>query len=162
MQIKQPCCLSNQHKQAEYDTSNLFDPPSEVIAKVISQVLPNANGPSSTPHSFCLPFESLSPRSSSVESYLMPMVPPKLPTPPTSHSNIPSLANSMSPVTLPNYEGDSAKIVSSAGSNTMQILGNSVSPPYHHVQKAIPPSPTMPLLFRPSTLFPHYEDFSQP
>ena len=54
--------------------------------------------------------------------------------------------HSMSPVTLPNYEGDSAKIVSSAGSNTMQISGDSVSPPYHHVhvRKSSSPIPAHP------------------
>ena len=35
-------------------------------------------------------------------------------SPSTSHSNVPSLTNSMSPVTLPDYKSDSAKIVSSA------------------------------------------------
>ena len=39
--------------------------------------------------------------------------------PPASHSNVPSPANSMSPAIPQNYEGDSAKIVSSATSNTM-------------------------------------------
>jgi hypothetical protein len=38
----------------------------------------------------------------------------------------------MSPATPPNYEGDSAKIVSSTASNTMQMPGDNVSPPYHH------------------------------
>jgi hypothetical protein len=60
---------------------------------------------------------------------------------PTSHSNIPFLANSISPTTPPNYEGDSAKIVSSAGSNTMQIPGGTISPPYHHVHTRKSSSP---------------------
>jgi hypothetical protein len=71
-------------------------------------------------------------RRSSVESYPTPTDGPQLPTPPASHSNVPSPANSMSPATPPNYEGDSAKIVSSAASNTMQIPGDNISPPYHH------------------------------
>ena len=71
-------------------------------------------------------------RRSSVESYPTPTDGPQPPTPPASHSNITSPANSMSPVTPPNYKGDSAKIVSSATSNTMQISGDGVSPPYHH------------------------------
>jgi hypothetical protein len=71
-------------------------------------------------------------RRSSVDPYQTSADVPQLPTPPASHSNVPSPANSMSPVTPPNYEGDSAKIVSSAGSNTMQISGDNVSPPYHH------------------------------
>jgi len=60
------------------------------------------------------------------------------------HSNIPSSANSMSPVTPPNYEDNSAKIVSPTGSNTMQISGDNVSPPYHHVhaRKSSSPIPT--------------------
>ena len=67
--------------------------------------------------------------------------PPQLPTPPSSHLNVSSPANSMSPVMPPNYEGDSAKIVSSAGSNTIHILGDSVSPPYHHVHTCKSSSP---------------------
>jgi hypothetical protein len=58
---------------------------------------------------------------------------PQLPSPPTSHSNVPSLANLMSPIMLPNYKGDSVKIVSSTRSHTMHILDDNVSPPYHHV-----------------------------
>ena len=69
----------------------------------------------------------------SVESYPTPTDVLQLPTPPSSHSNVPSPANSMSPTTPPNYEGDSVKMVSSATSNTMQISGDNVSPPYHHV-----------------------------
>ena len=41
----------------------------------------------------------------------------------------------------PNHEGDDAKIVSSAGSNTMQISGDNVSPPYHHVHARKSSSP---------------------
>ena len=85
-------------------------------------------------------------RRSSVESYPTPTDVPQLPTPPSSHSNVPSPANSMSPATPPNYEGDSAKIVSSATSNTMQIPGDNVSPPYHHVhaRKSSSPIPVHP------------------
>ena len=46
----------------------------------------------------------------------------------------------MSPVAPPNYESDNAKIVSSAGSNTMQIPDDNVSPPYHHVRTRKSPS----------------------
>jgi hypothetical protein len=80
-------------------------------------------------------------RRSSSDSNPAQQGPPQLPTPPSSHSNIPSPANSMSPVTPPNYEGDSAKIVSSAGSHTMQISGESVSPPYHHAHTRKSSSP---------------------
>lgn len=66
---------------------------------------------------------------------------PQLPTPPSSHSNVPSPANSMSPVTPPNYEGDTAKIVSSTGSNTMHISSDNISPPYHHVHARKSSSP---------------------
>ena len=58
-----------------------------------------------------------------------------------SHSNVPSLASSMSPVTPPSYEGDSVKIISSDGSNTMQIPGDNVSPPHHHVHARKSSSP---------------------
>lgn len=63
-------------------------------------------------------------RRSSVDSYPTPTDVPHLPTPPASHSNVPSPENSTPPVTPPNYQGDSAKIVSSVGFNTMQIPGN--------------------------------------
>ena len=66
---------------------------------------------------------------------------PQLPTPPSSYSNIPSLANSMSLVTPPNYESDSTDIVSSAGSNTMQLSGDNISPPHHHVHARKSSSP---------------------
>ena len=46
------------------------------------------------------------------------------PLPPRTRTSPPD--NSMSPVTSPNYEDDSMKIVSSATSNTMQILGDNV------------------------------------
>jgi len=41
----------------------------------------------------------------------------------------------------PNYEGDSADIVSSARFTAMQILGDRVSPPYHHVHARTSSSP---------------------
>lgn len=47
------------------------------------------------------------------------LVPYALGSSPASHSSVPSLANSTPPVTPPNYEDGSAKIV---------------SPPYHHVR----------------------------
>jgi len=70
----------------------------------------------------------------------------QLPTPPSSHSNVPSPVDSMSPATPPNYEGDTAKIVSSAGSNLMQISGDNISPPYHHhhTRKSSSPIPAHP------------------
>jgi hypothetical protein len=40
-------------------------------------------------------------------------------------------------MTPPNYEGDSAKIISSGRSNTMQVLGDNVSLPYHHTRAQI-------------------------
>ena len=51
---------------------------------------------------------------------------------PQSRSNGPSPANSVSLVTPSNCEGDSAKIVSSAGFNTMPTFGDSVSSPSPH------------------------------
>ena len=66
---------------------------------------------------------------------------PQLPTPPASCSNVPSPANSVSPATPPNYEGDGAGIVSSGGSNTMQIFSDNVSPPYHHIHARKSSSP---------------------
>ena len=85
-------------------------------------------------------------RRSSADTY---PVPPEsqLPTPPSSHSNVPSPVDAMSPATPPNYEGDTAKIVSSAGSNLMQISGDNISPPYHHhvhTRKSSSPIPAHP------------------
>ena len=56
--------------------------------------------------------------------------------------NAPSPTNLMSPMTPLNYEGDNVKIVLST-LNTMQILGDNISPPYHHVhaQKSSSPIP---------------------
>jgi len=51
-----------------------------------------------------------------MDSYPTPSDPPQLPTLHASHSNVPSPANSMSPVTPANYEDNSAKTVLSAGS----------------------------------------------
>jgi hypothetical protein len=67
-----------------------------------------------------------------------------LPTPPASHSDVSSPTNSMSPATPPNRGPPThIKIVSSAGSNTMPIPGENVSPPYTHVH-ARKPSPPVP------------------
>lgn len=65
-----------------------------------------------------------------MDSHPTPTDDSQLPTPPASHSNVPSPTNSMSPVTPPDYEGCSAKIVSSAGFNT---FGDNVSPPCCYV-----------------------------
>lgn len=46
-------------------------------------------------------------------------------------------------ITPPNYKGDSAKIASSARSNTMQIFGDNVSPPYRHVHARKMSSPIL-------------------
>ena len=70
-------------------------------------------------------------RESSVKSYPTLTDIPQFPTLPSIHSNVPSPTNSMSSATLPNYEGDSAKIVSPAMSNMVQIPGDNTSPPYH-------------------------------
>jgi hypothetical protein len=94
--------------------------------------------PPSPPTTSSVPDKS---RRTSVDSHPSHPEPPQLPTPPATHSNIPSPANSMSPVTPPNYEGDTAKIVSSAGSSIMQIPGDNVSPPYHHVHTRKSSSP---------------------
>ena len=56
--------------------------------------------------------------------YPTPTDPPQLPTPLASHSNAPSPADSMSPITPPNYESESVGIVSSTGSSTIQIPGD--------------------------------------
>jgi hypothetical protein len=88
-------------------------PPREVITEVVDGSLPNLNRCSPATHF---------PRTDV----------PQLPTPPASHSNVPSPAKSTSPVTPPNYEGDSAEIISSTGLNTMHISGDNISPPYHH------------------------------
>ena len=50
----------------------------------------------------------------------------------------------MSPASLPNYEGDSTKIVSFVTSNMMQISGDNISLPYHHVhaRMSFPPPNT--------------------
>jgi len=103
-----------------------------------------------------IPSENSS-RQSSVKSYPTPTDVPQLPTPPSSHSNVPSPANSMSPATPPNYEGDSAKIVSSATSKMMQISGDNVSPPYHHVHARKSSSP---ILVHPITV--HINHHSHP
>jgi hypothetical protein len=81
-------------------------------------------------------------RRSSVDPYPTLANVPQLPTPPALHSNVPFPADSMSAVTPPNYTGDSAEIISTR-SNTMQISGDNVSPPYHHHEhrKSSPPIP---------------------
>ena len=70
--------------------------------------------------SSCIPSEKSS-RRSSVKSYPTPMDVPQLLTPPSSHLNVPSPANTTSPATPPNYEGDNAKTISSATSSATQI-----------------------------------------
>jgi len=70
-------------------------------------------------------------RRSSADAYSVPSR-SQLPTSLASHSNVPSHGNSMSPATVPNYGGDTAKIVFSAGSNPMYISGDDIFPPCHH------------------------------
>ncbi|KAF9645312.1 hypothetical protein BDM02DRAFT_3131159 [Thelephora ganbajun] len=50
-----------------------------------------------------------------------PTDPPQPPTPPVSRSNVPSLANLMSPAIPPNHKRDSSNAVPSAAANAMQI-----------------------------------------
>jgi len=116
-----PQCSSGPFAHPKLSTSN--------IPTAIPSFGPGAP-PSPTSATSSIPSEKSS-RRSSVDLYPTPTDAPQLPTPPASHSNVPSPANSMSPATPPNYEGDSAKIVSSTGSNTMQIPGSNISPPYH-------------------------------
>ncbi|KAF9641840.1 hypothetical protein BDM02DRAFT_3194459 [Thelephora ganbajun] len=61
------------------------------------------------------------------------MDPHQPPTPPALHLNIPSPADTKSPITTPNSKGNSTKMVSSAGPNTMQVPGDNASLPYRHV-----------------------------
>ena len=87
-----------------------------------------------------------SPRRSSADVYPVP-VESQLLTPPASRSNVPSPVDSMSPAAPPNYKGDTAMIVSSAGSNPMRISGDNISPPYHHhvhTRKSSSPIPARP------------------
>ena len=95
-----------------------------------------ASPPSMT---FSTPADKSSQRASA-NAYSVP------PTPPASHSNVPSPVESMSLATPPNYEGDT-KTVSPTGSNPMQISGDNVSLPYHHhihTRKSSSPIPAHP------------------
>ena len=87
------------------------DPPREVVAKVVGGSISDIDGCPPAAHSPRLAFERPLPGELDVSS------------------------------TPPNYEGDSAKIVSSGVSNTMQILGDNVSPPYHHLHVCKSSSP---------------------
>ena len=73
-------------------------------------------------------------RRSSANHYFGPTRGPQLPTPPMAHSDVSSPADSMSPTTPPDPSRSNARIVSSTGSNTIQFLGDNVSPPYHHIR----------------------------
>jgi hypothetical protein len=79
-------------------------------------------------------------RRSSADSYPAPADHTHLPTPPSLHSDVSSPANSVSPVTPADLTCSTAKIVSSAGSSTMQI-GDNASPPYHHAHTRKSSSP---------------------
>jgi len=105
-------------------------PSTNTIPTAIPSFGPGApsSPPSSTP---AIPQEKSS-RRSSADSYPATSDRTHLPTPPALHSDVSSPANSMSPVTPSDASRSNAKIVSSAGSNTMQIPGDNVSPPYHH------------------------------
>lgn len=84
-------------------------------------------------------------RMSSADAY---PVPPEsqLPTPPASHSNVPSPVDSMSSATTPNCEGDIPKVVPSTGSNQTQISSGNTPPSYqHHVRRSPSPVPTHPV-----------------
>ena len=96
--------------------SRILDPIREFLTMVIDRVLPHPNQWTVPSYPSILPFQCT------------------LPT------------NSMSPATPPNYEGNRAKIVSSATANTMQVFGDDVSPPYHHVhtRKSSSPIPVHP------------------
>ena len=110
-------------------------PSTNNIPTAIPSIGPGA--PPSPPSTISSVPTDRSSRRSSADAY---PVPPEsqLPTPPASHSNVPPPVDSMSPATPPNYEGDTAKIVSSTGSNQMQISGGNTSPfipaPRSHVQ----------------------------
>ena len=80
-------------------------------------------------------------RQTSLDSHPSQLEPPQLPTPPATHLNIPSPANSMSLVTPSDHAGDTAKTVSSTGLNATQTPGNNISPPYHlaHMRKSSSP-----------------------
>jgi hypothetical protein len=107
----------------------------------ISQHPPSSSPPKSSvlsktsPH----PARPTLSRQSSGDTY--PSPPGSPPTPASSPSTSVSPAASISPVTPPNYEGDNAKIVSSMGSNTMQISGDNVSPPHYHMHSVSRKSP---------------------
>ena len=89
--------------------------------------------PPSPPPMASIPTDRWS-RRSSADTYPVPME-SKFPTALTYCSNLLPPADSTSPVALPNYYGDTVKIISSAGSNLMQMSGRNIppSPPYHCV-----------------------------
>ena len=79
-------------------------------------------------------------RRSSADSYTGTTDNTHLPTPPL-HSDASSPAFTMSPSTPPDVSHHNAKIMSSTGSNTMQISGDMLSPPYLHVHSRRSSSP---------------------
>jgi hypothetical protein len=105
-------------------------PPVNNVETTIPSFGPGA--PPSPPSATSTVPSERSSRRSSAESYPAPNDHPHLPTPPALLSDVSSPANSMSPATPVDTSRSNAKIVSSAGSNTMQIPGDNVSPPYHH------------------------------
>lgn len=108
----------------------------------LSQTTPSSSPPkaSAIPHkSSHSPERSMPSRQPSGDTYPSPPGSPG--TPSSSHSNTVSPAASMSPVTPPNYDDHNAKIVSSTGSNTMQISSDNISPPRYHSIPRKSPSP---------------------
>ena len=119
IQLVKPCQLLPQsHSRTRSQAQAIYPPPFQLLV-LVHHHLPHLQPP--------VPPEKPS-RRSLVDSYLTPMDSPQLPTPPASHSNVPSLINSMSPITPSNYECESVKIICSAGSNTTQLPGDNVSP----------------------------------
>ena len=98
-------------------------------------------------------------RRSSADPYPTSTDVPQLPTPPASHLNVPFPANPMSPATPPNCKGDSAKIIYSGGSNTMQISGDSILPPNPHVHAR---KPSLLILAHATSIYRPHPSFTQP
>ena len=127
-------------------SSGLFTHPKPTI-NAHSTAVPSF-GPSAPPSppstGSAIPSERSS-RRSSADPYPGPTDNTHLPTP-LLHSDASSVSNSMSPLTQPDPTSHDAKIVSSAGSNTMQIPDDIFSPPYHHVhsRKFSSPATTRP------------------
>ena len=84
-------------------------------------------------------------RTSLVDSCPTPTDPLQLPTLPTSRSNVPPLANSNAPspvnLTSPNYESDTATIISFTRSSVIHLSSDNIPPPYHHAHARKSSSP---------------------